>query len=157
MEYYKNLDLADIKYFCDYDFMWKIEIWRDVIDFDSYQVSDLGRVKSLSKKTNSVFSNTGFRITKQKILKQRKDKDFYLLVNLRRNNKQFTLKSHRLVAICFIKNTKNKPEVNHKNFITTCNYYKNLEWNTSKENTKHRLIRYFKNKEKLKNKPCHKK
>ena len=48
MEYYKNLDLQDIVYFCEVDLIEKTEQWKDIPKYKNhYQVSDLGRVKSL--------------------------------------------------------------------------------------------------------------
>ena len=44
---------------------------------------------------------------------------------------------HRLVALHYIKNLSNKPEVNHIDGDKLNNHYKNLEWVTSSENSKH--------------------
>jgi hypothetical protein len=65
------------------------------------------------------------------------DKKGYLKVILCQNNKRYNKKVHRLVALMFIPNPENKPEVNHKNGIKTDCRKVNLEWNTPKENRQH--------------------
>lgn len=79
------------------------ECWKDVKGYEGlYQVSTLGRVKSLPRNT-----------THGKILKSIVDKDGYLYVNLYNNGYRKKMKIHRLVAQAFIPNPQNKPEVNH--------------------------------------------
>ena len=113
-----------------------IEVWKDIWSYkEVYKISNLGNVKSLSRKLKTA---RGFRITKEKILKPRLDKDGYLLINLRDNNKTETHKIHRLVAQAFIPNPDNKPEVNHKKGDKLDNRDFMLEWNTAKENSFHK-------------------
>ena len=61
----------------------------------------------------------------------------YLGVNLCKNKAIKLYLVHRLVAITFIPNTKNKPEVNHINEIKSDNRVCNLDWVTSQENVDH--------------------
>ena len=105
------------------------EEWRDIVGYeDKYQISNLGRVKSLKDSWGNC---------REKILKLRYDKDGYLIVNLCKNNKVNTQKVHRLVAEAFIPNPDNLPEVNHKidDFEhRSDNRVENLEWCTSEYN-----------------------
>ena len=102
-----------------------MEIWKDIAGYEGlYQVSNLGRVKSLGNNKNS----------KEKILKPFFNRDGYLLVNLCKEGKSKQYRVHRLVAQAFILNPEDKPEVNHKDEDKTNNKVENLEWVTSKEN-----------------------
>ena len=112
------------------------EVWKDIEGYEGlYQVSNLGRVKSLPKKTKNQYSY------KEIMLKQNKDKDGYLIVNLTKNKKGKTYKVHRLVAFAFIPKIKNKEIINHKDGNKQNNSVDNLEWCTNREN----IIHAFKN------------
>lgn len=139
MEYYKSFGLKDIKYFCDFDLISKVEQWKDILGYEGfYMISDLGRVKSLS----------GVLKTKRGVIKPRYSKimsqsiksNGYLTImfSVDSNSKRFHV--HRLVTIAFIPNPENKPEVNHKDCIKTHNYKNNLEWNTLQENVNHAVF-----------------
>jgi hypothetical protein len=63
------------------------------------------------------------------------DKNGYLEVVLyAKNGKRKKEKVHRLVALAFLDNPENKPQVNHKDENPANNYLDNLEWVTAKEN-----------------------
>lgn len=100
------------------------EVWKDIEDFEGYQISNLGRVKSLSY----------HRTKRERILQQYISKVGYCVVHLCKNGKKRTLLVHRLVAMAFIANPNDKPEVNHIDECKTNNHVDNLEWMTHKEN-----------------------
>ena len=103
-----------------------MEEWRDIIGYEGkYQVSNLGRVKSL-KNTRGNY--------REKILKPGKDAKGYKQVSLYKNGKGKMYKIHRLVAIAFIPNPNNYPMINHKDEDKTNNCVDNLEWCTNKYN-----------------------
>jgi len=111
------------------------EIWKPVIDYELlYEVSNLGRVKSLDK---TVKTRQGYAIKKGKILKPAVLKEGYHCFRLIKNHKYKALLAHRGVAQSFIPNPYNKPQVNHINGIKTDNEIKNLEWATASENILH--------------------
>lgn len=105
-----------------------IEIWKDVIGYEGfYQVSNLGRVRSLDRYVLNKF-------VKGKILTPKTDKDGYLQICLYNNGRKY-YRIHRLVAQTFIPNHSNFPEINHKNEIKTDNRVENLEWCTTQYNS----------------------
>ena len=113
--------------------MENIEIWKDIENYEGlYQVSNLGRVRSLER--DVYYSNGIISHLKEKILVPVLDKDGYQIVSLYKNRKLKTMKVHRLVAMAFIPNPENKPQINHKDEVKNNNVVENLEWCTSKYN-----------------------
>jgi hypothetical protein len=100
------------------------EEWKQINDFTNYEVSTLGKVRN---------SNTG-RVLKLTC------KGGYLFTGLSKNSDSKTLTVHRLVALAFIDNPENKPQVNHKDKNRANNIVSNLEWSTALENNIHRSI-----------------
>lgn len=127
MDYNKEFGLESIKYFCEYDLVWKIEEWKDIVGYEGkYHVSDLGRVKSLNYN----------RSKKQSILKTNNASFGYknICLSLGPSRKTFTV--HVLVAVAFLNH---KPSgyslvVNHKNFVPHYNLKGNLELVSQREN-----------------------
>lgn len=115
----------------------EIEIWKDIPGHEGlYQVSNLGRIKSLEK----IKLNQGKNIfkTKEKILKLNPDGSGYLQCGLYKDNNNKNAKAHKLVAIAFLGH---KPDgttkivVDHINNIKTDNKLKNLQLINHRENT----------------------
>lgn len=108
------------------------EEWRDIQGYEGlYQVSNLGRVRSVNKK-----GSDGRKI-KGKILKGGSFSNDYLFVCLRKKSSNKNHLIHRLVASHFLTNPNNYNVVNHIDGIKTNNIFTNLEWCTQSENLKH--------------------
>lgn len=101
-----------------------MEIWKPYIY--NYAVSNLGRIK------NQV---TGH------ILKPHANKKGYYVyvVSCGSRDKKIAIRIHVAVAKLFIENPDNLPEVNHIDGDKSNNAVSNLEWCSSKENTRHAI------------------
>lgn len=124
------------KPFADSGFLDIEEIWKDIEGYEgSYQVSNLGRVKSIERVVKG--KRTGHKKIEEHILTPPIVRGYcrVTLANSGKNRKVFSV--HRLVAIAFIPNPENKKTVNHKNGIRNDNRLENLEWATYSENCKH--------------------
>lgn len=105
------------------------EIWRDIKDYEGmYQVSNLGRVRSLNR-IDSIGRKISGRIFKPSYVGRG-----YLQIYFRIGGKRKAFRVHQLVAQAFIPNPDNKTQVNHLDEDKTNNNIENLEWTTAKEN-----------------------
>lgn len=115
-----------------------IEIWKDIEGFEGlYQVSNMGKIKSCERFVKHSRNPNFFRSIKEKLLKQTIGRKGYLVVNLSKDGEHDCKRVSRLVAIAFVPNPDNKPEVNHKDGDKLNNNDWNLEWNTTSENIQH--------------------
>lgn len=103
--------------------MGQKEVWKAVPGFEDYEVSNLGRVKSL-------------KCGRQKFLKQYKDFDGYLYVKLGNKHKYKKFSVHQLMAICFFnhKPCGLKNVVDHKDNNQSNNILSNLQVVTNRIN-----------------------
>lgn len=118
----------------------RTETWRPVKGLEGfYEVSDLGNVRSLNYHNWGIVKN----------LTPVPDKDGYLRVCLSMNGRQYNRMVHRMVAMVFLDNPDNLPQINHINEDKTDNRVCNLEWCTCEYNNNHgtRNERVSKNKQ----------
>ena len=107
------------------------EVFEDLKGYeDSYQISDSGRVFTKRRLD-------GNRIIYGRELSPVLTSDGYLKVTLTKNSESKKFYIHRLVALQFIENKENLPQVNHKDGDKKNNCKNNLEWCTDSDNKKH--------------------
>ena len=115
------------------------EIWKPIPKYEKYyQVSNLGRVKSLER--DAIYRRDSNRTyyKKERIINQHVDRKGYLKVKLYNGAaKGETIGVHRLVAKAFIQNIHNLSQVNHINGVKSDNFVENLEWVTHRYNVQH--------------------
>ncbi len=112
------------------------EIWKNIPDYEGfYQVSNIGRVKSLKRKVKH--RHGGLSVIKERILKGI-DRGGYLGVDLCKECNSKTFNIHRLVLIAFIGYDKNPfyKEVDHRDRCKTNNNLDNLRWSTCSANVR---------------------
>lgn len=104
------------------------EVWKDVEGYEGlYQISNKGRLRHLGSQ----------RYPGVRIKTLRTNQDGYYRMQLSKHHKSKGRFIHRLVALAFIPNPENKPEVNHINGDKLDNRVENLEWCTNLENIRH--------------------
>lgn len=111
-----------------------MEIWKNIKNYDDYQVSSNGRVRSIDRiLKQKCAKNNGYQYNhyKGKILKQQLINSGYLVVSLKM--KKFLV--HRLVAEAFLNKNEENNQVNHKDENKLNNNVNNLEWCNAKYNS----------------------
>ncbi len=95
--------------------MYLEEIWKDIKDYEGiYQVSNLGRVKSIARKVKySRGNHSYYQYQQERLLSANQKSNGYLEYSLCKDSKRTHKYIHRLVADAFIDNPNNLPVVNH--------------------------------------------
>lgn len=115
-----------------------IEIWKDILNYEGlYQVSNLGRVRSLDRVRTRLGIEHPSSTIKGRILKLRVKDNLYLYVGLCVEGVSKNNYIHRLVAQAFIENPNDLPVVNHLDSNRQNNSASNLQWCTTAENVHH--------------------
>lgn len=95
------------------------EVWRNVVHYEGlYEVSNLGRVRNKDGHIMAQFNNG----------------NGYMQLSLTKFGKSYHEYVHRLVAMAFIPNPDNKPQVDHRDTVRSNNEVSNLRWVTASEN-----------------------
>lgn len=101
-----------------------VEIWKKIEQYEEYEISTHGRVRSFKNGVELVMSQSvhykGYRTLY--LYKEGIRKKFFI---------------HRLVAVAFIPNPEDKPIVNHKDLDKGNNLLANLEWVDESQNQMH--------------------
>lgn len=97
----------------------------DIPSLPGYKIDELGNIYSFKR----------YKEGKKK--SPYVDKDGYLCVSVMVNNKAKAFKVHRLVAMTFLNNPDNLPQVNHRDANKQNNHFNNLEWVTNERNQRH--------------------
>lgn len=112
------------------------ETWVPVVGFEElYEVSDLGRVRSVERDLLLPCGET--RHYKSKVLRGGKDSKGYLTGHLTDGKKKRAFRFHRVAAEAFIPNPLGLPQVNHIDGNKENNAISNLEWVTDAQNKAH--------------------
>jgi hypothetical protein len=113
------------------------ECWKPVVGYeDTYEVSNLGRIRSVPRVTKRRFNGgTESNMTySARILKPMSTRFDYLKYGLSRNGKTVSMLGHRIVAKAWLPNPNDYPIVHHRDHNKHNNSVENLEWSTQSNN-----------------------
>ena len=117
------------------------EIWKPVVGYEGfYEVSNLGRVRSLDRVTMKPHPRNGVMtryIKPGRIMKPASHPNGYLTICLKVNGSKENCLVHRLVGKAFVPGFFEGADINHKNEMRTDNSAENLEWCTRSYNLKY--------------------
>jgi len=112
------------------------EIWKSVKGYEGlYEVSNFGRMKSLSKKVRN--GANSYCVRKEIILTGTISNKGYVKVILVKDGQKQQYSVHRIVMMMFVPNPNNMPQVNHLDTNKQNNAVSNLEWCDGSRNMKH--------------------
>lgn len=104
--------------------------FQPLVGYEStHKINKTGCIKTLKRRGN----------LEEKILPLFIDRRGYVRVSLTKDNEQKHKTLHRLLAIQFIPNPNNLPQVNHKDGNKKNNNLSNLEWCNNSHNIKHAI------------------
>jgi hypothetical protein len=120
--------------------MTQEENWKPIVGYEgAYEVSDLGRVRSLERVVMAVnrWGSSTPRRVGGRLLRGTDNGRGYLCVQLCDGGQRAPQLVHRLVAEAFVPTYEGRHFVNHKDGVKTNNAAANLEWVTRSENMLH--------------------
>ena len=117
-------------------------IWRYSEGYEENQPVPDGKI--MEEFPNYIITKYGevYNLKRKRFLISTRIATGYMSINLSNNKKIKTFNVHRLVALVFLDNPNNLPEVNHIDFDKTNNKIENLEWVSSSDNIKHNYSKY---------------
>lgn len=117
------------------------EIWKDIVNYEGYyQISNLGNLRSLDREIDFYDRWNKIkvkRIRKGKLMSYGSSPNGYSICVLQKEGKINHFSIHRLVALAFIENIENLPQINHIDGNKKNNHVNNLEWTTPSNNILH--------------------
>ena len=114
------------------------EIWKEIPGYEGYfEVSNLGNFRSMDRMVK--YKNGGLRKYPGKPLKVEQMQDGYQRIVLMKESIKKRYMCHRLVALTFIENPNDLPQVNHKDGVRNNNTVDNLEWCNELQNAQHAI------------------